>query len=152
MVAVVNRYVPARPAVAFVRGFGLTGGAIASSVAHDSHNIIAVGVDPRSMARAVNELIAQGGGFYAFNGGRGIGLELPIAGLMSARPCEEVAEREAEVNRFVRDMGCLLPAPFMTLSFQSLLVVPQLKLGDRGLFDSVRQRFVSPVISSAVPR
>jgi adenine deaminase len=71
---------------------------------------------------------------------------------MSARPCEEVAEREAEVNRFVRDMGCPLPAPFMTLSFQSLLVVPQLKLGDRGLFDSVRQRFVSPVISSAVPR
>lgn len=152
MVAVVNRYIPARPAVAFIRGFGLTDGAIASSVAHDSHNIIAVGVDPRSMARAVNELIAQGGGLYAFNGGRGIGLELPIAGLMSARPCEEVAEREAEVNRFVRDMGCPLPAPFMTLSFQSLLVVPQLKLGDRGLFDSVRQRFVSPVISSAVPR
>ena len=152
MAAVVNRYVRAEPALAFIRGFGLKDGAIASSVAHDSHNIIAVGTDPDSMARVVNGLIAQGGGFYAFSGGSGIGLELPVAGLMSARPCEEIAEREAEVNRFVRDMGCPLPAPFMTLSFQSLLVVPHLKLGNRGLFDSAHQRFVSPVIGSTAPR
>ena len=152
MAAVVNRYERARPALAFIRGFGLGNGAIASSVAHDSHNIIAVGADPHSMARAVNGLIAQMGGLYAFSEGEGMGLELPVAGLMSARPCEEVAEKEGEINRFVRGMGCRLPAPFTTLSFQSLLVVPQLKLGDRGLFDSVHQRFVSPVISSALPR
>lgn len=148
MAAVVNRYRRTRPALAFIRGFGLGRGAIASSVAHDSHNIIAVGTDPHGMASAVNGLIAQMGGLYAFSKGGGMGLELPVAGLMSARPCEEVAEKERAIDRFVRGMGCHLPAPFTTLSFQSLLVVPQLKLGDRGLFDSVHQRFVSPVISS----
>lgn len=147
LAAVVNRYAPARPAVAFVRGFGLMSGALSSSVAHDSHNLIAVGTAPRCVARAVNELIAQGGGLYALGEDRGRGLELPAAGLMSPRPCAEVARREAALNELAREMGCPLPAPFVTLSFQSLLVVPELKLGDRGLFDTVGRRFVSPVLA-----
>lgn len=146
LLAVVNRYAEARPALAFVKGFGLRSGAIASSVAHDSHNIIAVGTNHAELAAAINGLTLQGGGYIAISNDRTRRLKLPIAGLMSNRPCEEVAKKEAEINEFVKNLGCLLSEPFATLSFQSLLVIPELKLGDRGLYDSVLMKFVSPVM------
>jgi adenine deaminase len=146
LMTVVNRYVPAKPAMAFVKGFGLRVGALASSVAHDSHNLIAVGTDHRTLTLAIRGLVAQGGGYFITDGAREMGLELPLGGLMSARPGEEVAGRVAEINAFLREMGCVLPGPFMTLSFQSLLTVPELKLGDRGLFDVRQGAFVDPVL------
>ncbi len=146
LLAVVNRYAEAKPALAFVKGFGLRSGAIASSVAHDSHNIIVVGTNHDVLAAAINGLTLQGGGYIAIGGERIRRLELPIAGLMSDRPCKEVAIKEVEINEFVKGLGCPLPEPFATLSFQSLLVVPELKLGDRGLYDSVHMKFVNPVM------
>ncbi len=145
LLTVVNRYREAPPALGFVRGFNIRKGAIASTVAHDSHNIIAAGVDKESVVRAVNG-VSMKGGYFATDGTDAVALELPIAGLMSADRCEAVAAKETEIAEFVRGLGCLLPAPFMTLSFQSLLVEPELKLGDKGLFDSVRFEFVDPVI------
>ena len=143
---VINRYADTKPSLAFIKGFGLRSGALASSVAHDAHNLIAVGVDDLSLTAAINGLCEQGGGFLAIDGETSERLQLPVAGLMSTRPCVEVARQMEKVDAFVRAMGCSLPAPFITLSFQSLLVVPELKLGARGLFDSVKMRFVEPVI------
>jgi adenine deaminase len=147
LMAVVNRYRPARPTVAFVSGFGLRRGAMASSVAHDSHNLIGVGTDPALLALAFNAVMVQGGGYYATDAVGSAGLELPVAGLMSALPCNEVARKEGEITAFVHGMGCPLPAPFMTLSFQSLLTVPELKLSDLGLIDTLRGRQVDPIVS-----
>ncbi|MDH7508268.1 MAG: adenine deaminase [Methanomassiliicoccales archaeon] len=144
-VSVVCRYERKKPALGFIRGFKLKRGAIASSVAHDAHNIIAVGVDANSIATAV-EYVSKVGGYCATNGTRTVTLELPIAGLMSAEDCDTVCKKEAEIIGFVRTMGCDLEAPFMTLSFQSLLVVPELKICDRGLFDSTQFKFVDPII------
>jgi adenine deaminase len=152
LLAVVNRYVRAPPAVAFVQGFGLRRGAMASSVAHDSHNLIGVGTDHRELAAAINGVVAQGGGLFAGNGGEEVRLELPVAGLMSTLPCPEVAIRENQLNDFVQDLGCTLPAPFATLSFQSLLTVPALKLSDRGLVDTLRMELVDVVIGEGMPR
>lgn len=151
LIAVVNRYRPAPPAVAFVSGFRLERGAMASSVSHDSHNLIGVGTDPALLALALNAVAAQGGGYYATNAVNSVRLELPVAGLMTALPWNEVARKEGEINAFLQDMGCPLPAPFMTLSFQSLLTVPELKLGDRGLIDTVRGVPLSPVVGEAEP-
>ncbi|MBM4237401.1 MAG: adenine deaminase, partial [Euryarchaeota archaeon] len=103
------------------------------------------GVDRESVAKAVNG-VSMRGGYFATDGTESVALELPIAGLMSADRCEAVAAKERAISEFVRELGCLLPAPFMTLSFQSLLVEPELKLGDRGLFDSVGFEFVDPVV------
>lgn len=133
--ALVNRYADRPPAVAFVRNFGLARGAIASSVAHDSHNIVAVGADDASLARAVNLVVASRGGLAAVDGGREEVLPLPIAGLMSDIPGPEVAARYAALERFAKDLGSPLAAPFMTLSFMALLVIPALKLAPQGLFD-----------------
>jgi adenine deaminase len=146
--AVVNRYRPAPPALAFIRGFCLKEGALASSVAHDAHNIIAVGVDGESMAHAVNEIIRMGGGMYAGSGQRKAVLPLPVAGLMSDLPVDEVVRKERELHELAREMGCPLRRPFMTLSFQSLLVVPSLKLGDRGLMDTLRSEAVEAIIAT----
>lgn len=132
---VLNRYRPSKPAVAFVQGFGLTQGALASSVAHDSHNLIAVGCDPDSLGQAVNGLIASQGGIACVADGRFQGLPLPIAGLMSDADGDSVAARYAELNQIAKQMGSPLRAPFMTLSFMALLVIPELKLSDKGLFD-----------------
>ncbi len=136
-ITVVNRYLPdAPPAVAMVRGIGLRHGAIASSVAHDCHNIVAVGCDDASLARAVNLVIRERGGISATNGiDDDDVLPLPIAGLMSDAPAEAVAAGYARLTRRAHDLGSPLHAPFMTLSFLALLVIPSLKLGDRGLFD-----------------
>jgi adenine deaminase len=146
-IAVVNRYVPATVATAMVRGFGLRRGAIASSVAHDCHNVVAVGASRAAMAEAVNAVFAARGGL-AVSAGDGSSpdvLPLPIAGLMSDRPAEEVAAAYSRLTARARSLGSPLRAPFMTAGFMALLVIPALKLGDRGLFDSARFAFVPPV-------
>ena len=137
-IAVVDRYDDRPPAVAFVRNVGLRQGAIASSVAHDSHNIVAVGASDEALARAVNLVIEARGGLAAVGLDAHRLLPLPIAGLMSDRPGSEVAEAYAELDRFAKALGSLLAAPFMTLAFMSLLVIPTLKLAPGGLFDVER--------------
>lgn len=135
-IAVVNRYQEVLPAVAFIQGFGLQAGAIASCVGHDSHNIIAVGVSDKAICEAVNLIIKNQGGIAAVQETEQIVLPLPIAGIMSKEDGYLVATKYAEIDTFVKKMlGCRLTAPFMTLSFMALLVIPQLKLSDRGLFD-----------------
>ncbi len=134
--AVVNRYQDAPPALAFIRGFGLQRGAIASSVGHDSHNIIAVGADDLSLCRAVNAIISNQGGIAAVSGEQQLVLPLPVAGIMTNADGYETANRYAEIDTWVkRHLGSPLRAPFMTLSFMALLVIPELKLSDKGLFD-----------------
>lgn len=142
-IVVVNRYVPRAPvAVGFVKGFGLKAGAIASSVAHDSHNIVAVGCDDASLAAAVNRVIRHRGGLSVVGRGRSVVLPLPVAGLMSDRDGRTVARRYIELDRWAKRLGSRLDAPFMTLSFMALLVIPDLKLSDRGLFSAARWGFV----------
>jgi adenine deaminase len=133
--AVVNRYADAVVALAFIKNTGLQQGAIASSVAHDSHNIVAVGVDDESLCQAVNAVIAQQGGVSCV-GPQGLQvLPLPVAGLMSAADGYEVARSYTAIDAMAKSQGCTLSAPFMTLSFMALLVIPHLKLSDLGLFD-----------------
>jgi adenine deaminase len=139
---VVNRYQPARPAVAFVRNFGLREGALASSVAHDCHNIIAVGVDDRDIVRAVNAVIEEQGGISLASPHFGDVLPLPIAGLMSDQSGEEVARAYEQLDRAAKAHGSTLTSPYMTLSFLGLLVIPSLKLSDKGLFDGELFEFV----------
>jgi adenine deaminase len=133
--AVVNRYENKKPAVGFVKGIGLKTGAIASSVAHDSHNIIAVGVSDNEICKAVNAVINLGGGLVAVDGTDYSLLPLPVAGLMSNRNAYEVAEKYSLLQEKVKSFGSTLKSPFMTLSFLALLVIPSLKLSDKGLFD-----------------
>ena len=132
---VVNRYSEAKPAVGFVNGFGLQAGALASSVAHDSHNIIAVGTSDDCMVKAINLVIENQGGISCVNDSIQRSLALPVAGLMSLDKGEEVAAKYEELDRFAKELGSTLKAPYMTLSFLALLVIPHLKLGDKGLFD-----------------
>ena len=140
--AVVNRYRKAPPAVAFIRGFGVKHGAIASSVAHDCHNIVAVGADDESLAAAINAVIQKKGGISAVHGNEAAVLPLPVAGIMSAGDGYEVARQYQALDQLAKSMGSTLAAPFMTLSFMALLVIPRLKLSDRGLFDGDRFSFV----------
>jgi adenine deaminase len=140
---VMNRYKPAPPAIAFVRGFGLTQGAIASTVAHDSHNIIAVGVADHEIIEAINLLIGTGGGISCTAGGTSRVLPLPVAGLMSDQDGFEVASSYEAIDRMAKSLGTSLRAPFMTLSFMALLVIPELKLSDKGLFDGRTFGFTS---------
>jgi len=143
---VLNRYVPsAAPAVAFIKGFGLKQGALASSVGHDSHNITAVGCDDESLARAINLVVAAQGGLAAVAApGQELVLPLPVAGLMSDRPGPEVAAAYSALDEFAKaQLGSGLQAPFMTLSFMALLVIPSLKLSDKGLFDGDKFEFVA---------
>ncbi len=144
-IAVVNRYAPdAKPAVGIVRGFDLTCGALASSVAHDSHNIVAVGTNTEALAAAVNAVIAAKGGISATdsNGDTRV-LPLPIAGLMSQADGWQLAETYAALDAFVKTaLGCKLRAPFMSLSFLALPVIPKLKMTDKGLFDVEKFDFV----------
>ena len=141
-IAVVNRYAPRAPAaVGFVRGFGLRAGALASSVAHDSHNIVAVGADDASLAAAVNLVIAHRGGISAVGPRRRAVLPLPIAGLMSDAAGRAVARRYTALDALAKQLGSRLDAPFMTLSFMALLVIPDLKLSDRGLFSGTKWTF-----------
>jgi adenine deaminase len=139
---VVNRYHDAPVAVSFVKNFGLKQGAIASSVAHDSHNIIAVGADDKSICEAVNLVIKETGGVVALGKGKEEVLALPVAGLMSNQNGYQVAESYTSIDQFAKDLGSTLLAPFMTLSFMALLVIPHLKLSDKGLFDGDEFKFV----------
>jgi adenine deaminase len=137
-IAVVNRYEPGAPvAVGFIKNFGLKTGAIASSVAHDSHNIVAVGVDDASLLAAVNAVIAHRGGlsFAPSGGGETQVFPLPVAGLMNPGLCEDAGPAFTRLSKAAKAAGCPLRSPYMTLSFMALLVIPRLKLSDRGLFD-----------------
>jgi adenine deaminase len=140
---VVNRYYDAPPAVAFVKNFGLKKGAIASSVSHDSHNIICVGVSDEDIKRAVNLVIENGGGIAAACSEFMECLSLPIAGLMSGRDGFEVAKKYRQLDGLAKTLGTSLRAPFMMLSFMSLLVMPQLKLSNLGLIDTSKFEFIS---------
>lgn len=145
-IVVVNRYSPAQPAVAFIKGFGLRSGAIASSVAHDSHNIVAVGKTDADIVAAVNAVIRQRGGVSISDNGETDVLSLPVAGLMSTADGYAVAEDYARLDAKAKGLGSPLRAPFMTLSFMALLVIPQLKLSDKGLFDGATFRFADVFI------
>ncbi len=140
--AVVNRYRDTPPAVAFIKNVGLKRGAIASSVAHDSHNIIAVGTSDEQLAKAVNALIANRGGVCYVDEQTEAVLPLSIAGLMSDLEPAEIAQRYARIDALAKQAGSTLAAPFMTLSFMALLVIPKLKLSDLGLFDAEKFAFV----------
>jgi adenine deaminase len=142
-IVVVNRYKNAPVAKSFIKNFGLQQGAIASSVAHDSHNIVAVGVDDESICRAVNLVIAAQGGVSAVSNTKEIFLALPVAGLMSNEDGYKVAAAYTAIDKMVKEeLGSTLTAPFMTLSFMALLVIPHLKLSDMGLFDGDGFAFV----------
>lgn len=134
-IVVYNRYESSLPAVGFIQSFGLKEGAIASTVAHDSHNIIAVGVDDESICKAVNALVKAQGGVCATQGQKMEVLPLPVAGLMSAEDGYLVAKAYEAIDQMAKNMGSTLASPFMTLSFMALLVIPKLKLSDKGLFD-----------------
>ncbi len=135
-IVVVNRYSNAPVAKAFIKNFGLKTGAIASSVAHDSHNIVAVGVDDESLCKAVNLVIHEKGGISCVSKEAERVLALPVAGLMSNENGYEVAEAYTAIDAMAKSLGSTLSAPFMTLSFMALLVIPHLKLSDKGLFDA----------------
>lgn len=139
---VINRYHTAPIAKCFIRNFGFSEGAIASSVAHDSHNIVAVGVDDESLARAINLVIAERGGVSCVNSRQEKVLGLPVAGLMSTDDGYQVAAAYTEIDAMAKSLGSKLGAPFMTLSFMALLVIPHLKLSDKGLFDGDTFSFV----------
>jgi adenine deaminase len=137
-IAVVNRYSNAPVAKAFIKNIGLKRGALASSVAHDSHNIVVVGVNDESMCRAVNLLIKKQGGISCIDEEKEMVLALPVAGLMSVEDGFAVAQAYTSIDAMAKRLGSTLSAPFMTLSFMALLVIPHLKLSDRGLFDGDR--------------
>ncbi|MBL7742669.1 MAG: adenine deaminase [Chitinophagaceae bacterium] len=134
-IVVVNRYNEAPVAKSFIKNFGLKQGAIASSVAHDSHNIVAVGVDDESICTAVNLLIEHRGGVSCVNDNVELVVPLPVAGLMSNEDGYKVAEQYSLIDKAAKEAGSTLASPFMTLSFMALLVIPHLKLSDMGLFD-----------------
>ena len=141
-IAVVNRYKDSPPSVGFIRNFGLKKGAIGSSVAHDSHNIVSVGVDDIDICRAVSIIIENEGGISAVSGKTERILPLPVAGIMSDLSYKEVSRRYIELDRFAKELGSQLRAPFMTLSFMALLVIPEIKLSDKGLFDVLNFKFI----------
>ncbi len=144
-IAVVERYGNNQVSNAFVHGFGLKNGAIASSVAHDSHNILVVGTNTKDMADAVNQLVANNGGLIASYDDQFNSVKLPVAGLMSNENVNEVSHKFMVIQEKVKEMGCKLDSPFMTLSFMALLVIPQLKISDRGLFDGENFQFVDVI-------
>jgi adenine deaminase len=145
-IAVVNRYADSAPSVGLIRGFEIKRGAIASSVAHDSHNVVAVGASDEALIRAINLVIGSRGGVAATDGERDMLLPLEIAGLMSTLDGDEVAARYEEIAGFARQLGSGLRDPFMTLSFMALLVIPDLKMSDRGLFSGKSFEFVKVAV------
>ncbi|MEQ1554628.1 MAG: adenine deaminase [Ferruginibacter sp.] len=145
-IVVINRYFDAPIAISFIKNIGLKHGAIASSVAHDSHNIVAVGVDDESICEAVNMIIKEKGGVSAVSKNEKIILPLSVAGLMSANDGFKIAEEYTAINNFAtKTLGSTMEAPFMTLSFMALLVIPSLKLSDKGLFDGESFSFIEKV-------
>ncbi|HLN20766.1 MAG TPA: adenine deaminase [Bacteroidales bacterium] len=137
-IVVKDRYKDSKPATGFIKGFGLKQGAFASSVAHDSHNIVAIGTNDADIVNAVNAITQMRGGLAVSFGNKLNTLKLDVGGIMSTDECNTVADRYQQLSGLVRSFGCTMKAPFMTLSFMSLLVIPSLKIGDRGLFDVTR--------------
>ncbi len=144
--AVIERYKNSKPAIGFIKNFGLKKGAIASCVAHDSHNIIAVGVTDVDICNAVNGIIENKGGISVSSEGKTEVLPLPVAGIMTNEDGYIVAEKYSKIDSLAKELGSKLRAPFMTLSFMALLVIPQLKLSDKGLFDGKEFKFVDLVL------
>ncbi len=142
-IVVLNRYKESTPAIGFVKGFGFVRGAIASTVAHDSHNIIAMGTNDEEIVKAINMLIESNGGISLFDGDTEHLLPLPVAGIMSNEGGYVVAEKYKTLNGEAKRLGSKLHAPYMTLSFMALLVIPELKLSDKGLFDGTKFEFTS---------
>ena len=145
-IAVVERYGGDTVTNAFIKGFELKKGAIASSIAHDSHNIIVIGCDSESMARAVNQIIDDGGGISIVSSDFNHSLALPIAGLMSNEDAYDVAHNVSILRSRARDLGCQLEAPFLTMAFMALLVIPSIKISDKGLFDGDNFEFMDVII------
>lgn len=141
-VAVVNRYKKAPPAVGFIRNFGIQRGAIASSVAHDSHNIIAVGSSEQWLSEVVNLVMQCSGGIAAVSEQGQEVFPLPVGGIMSDRSGTEAAAAYEKLNRKANDMGSKMKAPFMSISFMALLVIPSLKISDKGMFDAENFEFI----------
>lgn len=140
---VLNRYMPSKPAVGFIKNMGLKKGAMASSIAHDSHNIVAVGTNDLDIINAINAIIVEKGGISVSNGNKTNILTLPIAGIMSDLDGKEVAALYESIHNQALALGSTLKAPFMSLSFMSLLVIPELKLSDKGLFDGQKFAFTN---------
>jgi adenine deaminase len=134
-IVVKDRYKDLPAAVGFIKGFGLKCGAFASSIAHDSHNIISVGTNDRDIVNSINEIVRMKGGLSVCSGDKIQSLKLDIGGIMTTRSCEAIAADYDRLNKLTKSMGCSMKAPFMTLSFMALLVIPDLKIGDQGLFD-----------------
>ncbi|HET6226528.1 MAG TPA: adenine deaminase C-terminal domain-containing protein, partial [Bacteroidia bacterium] len=141
-IVVINRYNYAKPAIAFIKNFQLKEGALASSVAHDSHNIIAVGVDDDSITEAINLIVQHKGGLSAINKKKSKVIPLPIAGLMSSGDGYAIAKDYTELDQMAKEMGSKLLSPYMSLSFMALLVIPSIKLSDLGLFDGNKFEFI----------
>lgn len=142
-IAVVNRYHNAPPSVGFVKNFGLQKGAIASSVAHDSHNVITIGVKDEDICKAVNLVIECQGGLSVVCDDFAEVMPLPIAGIMSGEDGFKIAEGYAKLDELAKTLGSQLKAPFMTLSFMALLVIPEIKLSDKGVFDGVKFQLIN---------
>lgn len=140
-IVVYNRYIDAKPAIGFIKNFGLKKGALVSTVAHDSHNIVAVGTSDREIALAINRVIESKGGIIASCGEEFSIMPLPVAGLMSDLEGIKVAEMYQTTDNFAKQLGTKLSAPFMTLAFMSLICIPELKLGDKGLFEILKLSF-----------
>lgn len=140
---VVNRYQDQKPAIAFIKNFGLKEGAIASSVGHDSHNIIAVGVSDEAICKAVNLIIENKGGICAISNSEEKIVPLPVAGIMSDKDGATIGKQYAELDKLAKRLGSKLNAPYMTLSFMALLVIPSLKLSDKGLFNGTDFEFTN---------
>lgn len=138
-----NRYQNTPPQIAFISGFELKEGAFATTISHDSHNIIAVGCSDKDILEAINAVILEKGGLAVKNNKGIIKLPLPIAGIMSASDGETVASLWETLTEELKQMGCKLDSPFMTLSFMSLIVIPELKIGEQGLFDYEHFKFIS---------
>lgn len=142
-IVVKDRYKDLPPAIGFIKGFGLKKGAFASSIAHDSHNIICIGTNDKDIITSINEIVRLKGGLAVSSGKAVESIQLNIGGIMTNRSCDEIAHDYDNLNQLVNSLGCAMKAPFMTLSFMALLVIPDLKIGDRGLFDVKKFEMVS---------
>lgn len=147
-IVVKDRYNDSAPTVGFIKGFGLKKGAFASSIAHDSHNIICVGTNDADIVGAINEVVRLKGGLSVCSGANLKSIQLNIGGIMTTHSCAEVAQVYQQLNELVGSLGCPMMSPFMTLSFMALLVIPDLKIGDRGLFDVNKFEFTSLFVDS----
>ncbi len=139
----INRYCPKEISVGFIRGIGIKNGAMATSISHDNHNLVVVGVSDADIVKATNLLIENKGGMVVTSGNKTEVLQLEIAGLMTHRPAKTVAHIQEQIKSLVSEMGSELEDPFLTLSFMSLIVIPKIKLSSKGLFDVTKFEFTS---------